>query len=99
MKRIFWLKQLPIILIGLALVITATAWQGQPTKTTHTTTDTIPDKNKVKNIDEALEQLEKSKMQLERTLQQKDWEKEMKEAMDKSHFDAEKMKQQIDEAV
>jgi len=99
MKRIFWLKQLPILLIVLALVITATAWQGQPGKTTHTITDTIPDKNKVKNIDDALEQLEKSKKELERTLQQKDWEKEMKEALDKSHFDAEKMKQQIDEAV
>ena len=99
MKRIFWLKQLPILLIVLALVITATAWQGQPGKTTHTITDTIPDKNKVKNIDDALEQLEKNKKELERTLQQKDWEKEMKEALDKSHFDAEKMKQQIDEAV
>lgn len=99
MKRIFWLKQLPILLIVLALVITATAWQGQPGKTTHTITDTIPDKNKVKNIDDALEQLEKSKKELERTLQQKDWEKEMKEALDKSHLDAEKMKQQIDEAV
>ena len=99
MKRIFWLKQLPILLIVLALVITATAWQGQPGKTTHTITDTIPDKNKVKNIDDALEQLEKNKKELERTLQQKDWEKEMKEALDKSHLDAEKMKQQIDEAV
>jgi chromosome segregation ATPase len=99
MKRIFWLKQLPIALIVLGLVITATAWQGQPGKTTHTITDTIPDKNKIKNIDEALEQLEKSKKELERTLQQKDWEIEMKEALDKSHFDIEKMKIQMDEAV
>jgi len=99
MKRIFWLKQLTIALIVSGLVITATAWQGHPGKTTYTTTDTIPDKNKIKNIDEALEQLEKSKKELERTLQQKDWEKEMKEALDKSHFDAEKMKLQIDEAV
>ena len=99
MKRIFWLKQLPIALVVSGLVITATAWQGSPGKNTHITTDTIPDKNKVKNIDDALEQLEKSKKEFERTLQQKDWEKEMKEAMDKSHFDAEKMKQQIDEAV
>ena len=99
MKRIFLLKQLPIILIVLALVITATAWQGHPGKTTHTITDTIPDKNKVKNIDDALEQLEKSKKELERALQQKDWQNEMSEAMDKSQFDAEKMKQQIEEAV
>lgn len=99
MKRDFWIKQLPIVVVITALVITTAAWQGQPGKTIHTTTDTIPDKNKVKNIDEALEQLEKSKKELERTLQEKDWEKEMKEALDKTHFDAEKMKLQIDEAV
>ena len=100
MNKNFWLKQLPIALIVSALVITAAAWQGQPRKTTHTITDTIPDKNKkVKNIDDALEQLEKSKTEMERSLQDKDWDKEMKEALDKVHFDAEKMKQQIDEAV
>ena len=97
MNKNFWLKQLPIALIVSALVITAAAWQGQPRKTTHTITDTIPDK--VKNIDDALEQLEKSKTEMERSLQDKDWDKEMKEALDKVHFDAEKMKQQIDEAV
>jgi hypothetical protein len=100
MKRSFWLKQLPMALIVSALVITATAWQGQPGKTTHTTNDTIPEKNKrARNIDEALEQLEKSKQEVERTLQDKDWEKQMKEALDNVHFDADKMKLQIDEAM
>jgi chromosome segregation ATPase len=100
MKRNFWLKQLPIALIVSALVITAAAWQGSPGKTTHTTTDTIPEKNKrAKNIDEALDQLEKSKQEVERTLQNRDWEKQMKEALDNVHFDADKMKLQIDEAV
>jgi hypothetical protein len=100
MKRNFWLKQLPIALSVSALVITAAAWQGQPGKTTHTTTDTIPDKNKkIKDIDEALDQIEKSQKDLERTLQNKDWDKEMKDALDKVHFDADKMKLQIDEAM
>jgi hypothetical protein len=99
MKRNFWLKQLPIALIALALVITATAWQGGPGKNTRTTTDTIPQNKKVKNIDDALEQLEKGRKDIERTLQEKDWDREMKEALDKTHFDAEKMKLQIDEAV
>jgi hypothetical protein len=100
MKRNFWLKQLPIALSVSALVITAAAWQGQPGKTTHTTTDTIPDKNKkIKDIDEALDQIEKSQKDLERTMQNKDWDKEMKDALDKVHFDADKMKLQIDEAM
>jgi hypothetical protein len=100
MTRNFWLKKLPNALTVSALVITAAAWQGSPGKTTHTTTDTIPEKNKrAKNIDEALEQLEKSKQEVERTLQNRDWEKQMKEALDNVHFDADKMKLQIDEAV
>ncbi|HWI92206.1 MAG TPA: hypothetical protein VNT20_13075 [Flavisolibacter sp.] len=100
MKRNFWLKQLPIALLVSALVITAAAWKGQPGKTTRTATDTIPDKNKkIKDIDDALDQIEKSKQELDRTLQSKDWEKEMKGALDKTHFDADKMKLQIDEAV
>ena len=98
MKRNFWLKQLPIALIVSILVVVAAAWQGHPGKTTHATTDTIPDK-KIKNIDDALDQIEKSKRELERSLQEKNWDKEMKDALDKVHFDAEKMKQQIDEAV
>lgn len=98
MKRNIWLRKLPIALLATALVITAAAWQAQPGKHTHTTTDTIPNK-KIKDIDDALEQLERSKQEVERTLQNRDWEKEMKEAMDKAHFDSEKMKQQIDEAM
>lgn len=100
MKRNSWLKKLPFIVLISALVITAAAWQGQPGKTKHTTTDTIPDRNKrVRDIDDALDQLEKSKQNLEHTLQAKDWDKEMKAALDNAHFDAEKMKQQIDEAL
>jgi hypothetical protein len=100
MKRNFWLKQLPIALSVSALVIIAAAWQGQPGKTTHITTDTIPEKNKkVKNIDDALEQIEKSQKEIEHTVQNKDWDKEMKDALDKVHFDADKMKLQIDEAM
>ena len=100
MNRNLWLKQLPIALSVSALVITTAAWQGQPGKTTHITTDTIPNKNKkIKDIDDALDQIEKSKQELDRTLQSKDWDKEMKDALDKVHFDADKMKLQIDEAM
>jgi DNA repair exonuclease SbcCD ATPase subunit len=100
MKRNFLLKRLPVVLIISALVITAVAWQGQPGKTTRTISDTIPDRNKkIKSIDDALEQLEKSKEELKRTLDQKDWNKEMNETLDKVHFDSEKMKQEIEEAV
>jgi len=100
MKRNFWLRKLPVVLLIAGLAITAAAWQGQPGKNTHTRTDTIPDRNKkIRDIDDALEQLEKSKKEVERTLQERNWEKEMKEALDQAHFDAEKMKQEIAEAM
>lgn len=100
MKRNFWLKKLPFLIVISALVITAAAWQGQHGKTKHTATDTIPDRNKrVRDIDDALDQLDKSRQEVERTLQEKDWDKEMKAALDNAHFDTEKMKQQIDEAL
>lgn len=100
MKRNFWLRKLPVVLLIAGLAITAAAWQGQPGKNTHTRTDTIPDRNKkIRDIDDALEQLEKSKKEVERTLQERNWEKEMKEALDQTHFDAEKMKQEIAEAM
>jgi hypothetical protein len=100
MKRTFWLRKLPIALLISGMVISAAAWQTGPGKTKQATNDTVPDRNKKpKDIDEALEQLEKSKVELQRTLEKQDWDKEMKEALDKAHFDAEKMKQQMAEAM
>jgi len=98
MKRNFWLKQFPFVMIVAALALIAASWQVQPGKNIHTTTDTVP-KNKVQNIDDALQQLDKSMQELQRTLQAKDWDKEMKEALDKVHFDSEKMKMQMHEAI
>jgi hypothetical protein len=98
MKRNFWLKQFPVIMMVAALVLTITSWQTEPGKNIHANSDTIP-KNKVTNIDEALQQLDKSMQELQRTLQARDWDKEMKEALDKAHFDSEKMKVQLDEAM
>lgn len=99
MKRNFWLNQLSICLLILGLVITTAAWQISPAKSIHITTDTIPQTKKVKNIDAALEQLEQGRKDIERSLYEKNWNKEMKETLEKVHFDAEKMMQEIDEAT
>jgi hypothetical protein len=98
MKRNFWLKQFPVIMVVAVLGFTVISWQTQPGKNTHIITDTVP-KNKVNNIDDALQQLDKSMQDLQRTLQAKDWDKEMKEALDKAHFDSGKMKVQLNEAI
>jgi DNA repair exonuclease SbcCD ATPase subunit len=98
MKRDFWLKQFPVIMVVAVLALTITSWQTKPGKNIRTTSDTIP-KNKVNTIDDALQQLDKSMQELQRILQAKDWDKEMKEALDKAHFDSEKMKVQLNDAM
>ncbi|HEY0355371.1 MAG TPA: hypothetical protein VGC29_04155 [Flavisolibacter sp.] len=91
MKRKFWLQQLPMALIALALVIIAAAWQTNPGNNNKTTKDTIP--GKVRDIEDALAELEKAKAELERTLGEKKWESEMRS------LDAAKIRAQIDEAM
>lgn len=91
MKRKFWLQQLPLALMALALVISAAAWQTNPGNNKTTSQDTIP--GKIKDIDDALAELEKAKAELERTMGEKKWESEMRS------FNAEKIRAQIDEAM
>jgi DNA repair exonuclease SbcCD ATPase subunit len=95
MKRNFWLKKLPIAFTICALVITAASWQNQPANTKQTFIDTP--RKKIKDIDEALLQLEKSRAELEKTLKNKDWEKDIKESM--KDFDADKIKEEIENAM
>lgn len=92
MKRNFWFRQLPLALIATAMIITAAAWQTNPGTSSQTIRDTVPNK-KVKDIDDALAELEKARGELERTLSEKNWEKEMKS------FDADKIKAQIEQAM
>ncbi|MFL5808803.1 MAG: hypothetical protein ACJ749_04730 [Flavisolibacter sp.] len=103
MKRIFWYRQLPAAVLVTGFVITASAWQGQPLKTQHTKTDTVPGGNKkITNIDDALDQLDKARAELDRTMKDADWNKmelQLKESLKDVHIDAEKMKAQMAEAM
>src|SRR5688572_15904910 len=107
MKQIFLFRQLPLILLVLALAFTAIAWQGQPGKQKLQTpkSDTIPERNKkVKDIDEAIEELEKGRLDMERSLKEidmKEIEKTISESMKKVDFskiqlDMEKAMKDID---
>lgn len=103
MKRNFWRSQLPILLLLTGLIVTAAAWQGKPLQAKQNITDTIPRGNKkIKDIDDALNRLENSKAEVDRSLQEADWQKmqkEIKASMKNVHLDAEKMKLQIDQAM
>jgi hypothetical protein len=103
MKRDFWFKKFPATMLICGLVIIAAAWQGGPSKITHTGTDTVPERNKkVKDIDAALEDLEMSKTEIERSLKEINIEKmnaEIRESLKNVHMDSEKMKEQMEKLM
>jgi hypothetical protein len=99
MKRNFLYQQLPLVLLCLGLVFTASSWQGHPQKTKINTIDTVPDTHKkVTDIDDALDQLEKSRTQMERSLQDIDW-KKIQNSVKNAQIDVEKIKTQIAETM
>ena len=103
MKRTFLTRQLPLALLATGLVLGAAAWQGKPSKNqekaTHNTSDTIPDR-KVRNIDDALAELERGRKDLEQGLKQADWDKmqmELESAM--RNVDAKKIQADVERAM
>lgn len=103
MKPTLWIKNLPLALLGLALVATATAWQNRPPKTKQINTDTVPDRNKkARDIDEALEELDRSKAEVDRSLKEIDFgkiEKQIREATENMQLNAAQMQEELNRAM
>lgn len=96
MKRDLWIKKLPLAVLACSIVLATAAFQTHPAKTKQGATDTVPDRNKkIKDIDDALDELERSKAEVDRSLKDIDFaqiEKQIKEATENIHIDAAKMK-------
>ncbi|MFL5774236.1 MAG: hypothetical protein ACJ75F_13830 [Flavisolibacter sp.] len=99
MNRKLWTRQVPLALLIGACVMITSAWQGKPGKITHTTNDSIPDRNKkIKDIDDALEELEKSRMELDKTINDADWKKmneQLNASMKELKVNMEQMKKEL----
>lgn len=91
------------MLLGAAIVLTTAGFQTQPAKTKQLIVDTVPDRSKkIRDIDDALQELERSKAEVDRSLKEIDFEKmekEIKEATQNLQLNSEKMKAQIEEAM
>lgn len=97
MKRIHPIKKLTLVLGALLMVIVMGAWQGEPqADQKKATNDTIPSK-KIKDIDQALDELEKSRLELEKTISNRDWEKEIRESM--KEIDGDRIRADIEKAM
>ena len=95
MKKNFWLRSLALSLAVCGIVLMVGAQQDQSTKTQQAYVDTP--RTKIKNIDEALRDLERARTELERTLNNNEWQKGLNESM--KQLDSDKMKLQIEQAL
>src|SRR5436305_4466811 len=76
MKRTYLIKIIPVLAVIIALVISGLAWQTNPGKGSQAKTDTIPDrKKKIRDIDDAINELDKAKVEVDRELKNMDWPK------------------------
>jgi len=97
MKQSAWYLKAGGALAALALTAGLVAWQnpsGVASQVTHK--DTIPSK-KPRDFDEVLKDLDKSKVELEKTLQSKEWQEELKASL--KEIDAAKIKMDVDLAL
>ena len=103
MKKYLSLKKLPMLVVVCLLFVSATAWQNQVPAGTNDIKDTIPPRKKnIRNIEEALEQIEKAQAEMERSIRNIDFnklEKELSESLQKIDLDAAKMKAEMEKAL
>lgn len=103
MNRNSWIKKIPFVLLVSAFVITAGAFQNKPGSQNGAIRDTVPDPSKkIRNIDEALEQLERSKLEVDRSLKEIDFEKlekQISEATQNIRLNEQEIKAQVEKAM
>ncbi len=103
MKQILSWKKIPLLLLAIGVVAAVAVAQSNAGKQTQLATDTVPAKQKkIRNLDEALAEIDRGELEMQRALKEFDRgqvEKEVREAMKKVDIDMEKMKKDIELAM
>ncbi|MBB1283640.1 hypothetical protein HRH25_04570 [Flavisolibacter sp. BT320] len=103
MKQVLSWKKIPLLLIAMGVVAAVAVAQSNAGTQQHATTDTIPKKQKkVRDLDEALAEIDRGELELQRALKDFDgekMEKEIREAMKSMEIDMAKMKVDIEKAM
>ena len=106
MSKSFFKMQLPLMVLFGVLMVSLVAWKEEKFgQAKSSTTDTLPKTKKIKNLDEALEELEKAQVELERSIKEmpvpsfdaQKMQAELNKAL--KEIDPEKMKQQMEQAM
>jgi hypothetical protein len=103
MKQILTWKKLPLLILACGLVVTVTVAQSNSGNSPYSVTDTIPKKQKkIRDLDEALMEIDRGEIEMQKALQEIDhekMEKEIREAMKNIDVDMAKMKVDLAKAM
>lgn len=103
MKQHLSWKKIPLLLLAIGVVVTATVAQSNSGTQKQASSDTIPQKQKkARDFDAVLSELERSEAEMQRSLKEVDGEKiekEIREAMKTMEIDMAKMKVDIEKAM
>jgi hypothetical protein len=99
MKKTFLFKNIPLLILGSGLVLTVAFAQTTGSKQKHAVTDTIPAKQKkIRDLDEALAEIDRGELEMQRALKEVDRDKmegEIRKAMKTVELDMAKMKEDL----
>lgn len=99
MKKAFLFKNLPLLLLASGLVLTVAVAQTTGNKAKAISTDTVPsNQKKIRDLDEALAEIDKGEMEMQRALKEWDRDKvesEVRKAMKNMEQDMAKMKEEL----
>ncbi|MDB5205825.1 MAG: hypothetical protein JWR72_900 [Flavisolibacter sp.] len=103
MKKTFLLKKLPLLLLVSGLVVTVAIAQTNPGNATRRATDTVPKKEKkVRDLDEALLELDRGELELSKAMKELDGEKlerDIRASLKGLDIDMAKMKEDVVKAL
>lgn len=103
MKKTFLLKNLPLLILASSLLLTVAFAQTTGSKQKSVAADTLPTKHKqIRDLDEALEEIDRGEMEMKRAFQEVDqakMESEIRSAMKNMDKDMARMKEDLAKAM
>lgn len=103
MKQLLSFKKWPLLVLALGMVITVAFSQPNSGHQKQSTTDTLPTKQKkVRDLDEALAEIDRSEIELQQALKEIDYEKmnaDIRDAMKNVEVDMAKAKEEVAKAM
>ncbi len=103
MKKLFSWKKIPLLALACGIVVTATVAQSNSGNQKQAATDTVPAKQKkIKDLDEALAEIDRGEIELQRAMREIDREKieaDVRKAMKNAEIDMTKAKAEMEKAL